>query len=184
MTTTVLPPGATWSMRDVRRVFAQLSAPEVPELAGRRDGAFAGRPGLRRLTAAIATASPLRGWCGKEIDRSGDVRNLVRRGGAIEKSVAAVAGRGVSLLDGRPAVIVDYSRTAKPPVSWVRGELRWLEPGHEILGVLIFPLGKRWIGPFPFRMARSGRLAGGSAGPVTRSADDRCSPARSRHLAV
>ena len=92
MTTTVLPPGATWSMRDVRRVFAQLSAPEVPELAGRRDGAFAGRPGLRRLTAAIATASPLRGWCGKEIDRSGDVRNLVRRGGAIEKSVAAVGG--------------------------------------------------------------------------------------------
>ena len=155
MTTTVLPPGASWSMRDVRRAFARLTAPEVPELTGRWEGVFVGHRGLRRLTAAIAAMSPLRGWCGKEIGESGEVRNLVRRGGAIEKSVAAVAGRGDSLLDGRPAVIVDYSRTAKPPLSWVRGELRWLEPGHEILGVLIFPLGKRRIGPFPFRMTRS-----------------------------
>jgi hypothetical protein len=93
-------------------------------------------------------------------DDSGEVRNLVRRGGAIEKSVGAVAAHGLSLLDGRPAVIVDYSRTAKPPVSWVRGELRWLKPGHEILGVLIFPLGKRRIGPFPFLMTRSEKADG------------------------
>lgn len=66
-----------------------------------------------------------------------------------------MAGRGLSLLDGQPAVIVDYSRTAKPPVSWLRGELRWLEPGHEILGLLIFRLGKRHIGPFPFHLTRS-----------------------------
>ena len=71
------------------------------------------------------------------------------------ESVAAVAGRGLSLLDGRPAVIVDYSRTARPPVSWVRGELRWLTPGREILGLLIFPLGKHRIGPFPFSLTRS-----------------------------
>lgn len=143
-------------MRDVRRVFAQLAAPaDVQELVGRWDGVFLGRPRLRRLTAAIATVSPLRGWCGKEIGQSGDVHNLARRGDAIEESVGATAGRGLSLLDGQPAVIVDYSRTAKPPVSWVRGELRWLEPGHDILGLLIFPLGKRYIGPFPFRLTRS-----------------------------
>lgn len=156
MTTTVLPPGASWSMRDVCRIFAQLPAPDLPELAGRWDGVFIGRPSLRRATTVIAATSPLRGWCGKEIGQSGDVRNLVRRGGVIKESVAAVAGGGVSLLDGRPAVIVDYSRTAQPPVSWVRGELRWLKPGHEILGLLVFPLGKRRIGPFPFRLTRSG----------------------------
>ena len=77
MTTTVLPPGASWSMRDVRRVFVQLSAPEVQELAGHWDGVFIGRPSLRRLTAVIAATSPLRGWCGKEIGQSGEVRNLV-----------------------------------------------------------------------------------------------------------
>lgn len=154
MAVTVLSPGASWSMHDVRRVFAQLSAPETHELAGRWDGVFVGRPSLRRLTAAIAAASPLRGWCGKEIGQSGEVYNLARRGGAITKSVGAVAGPGVSLLDGRPAVIVDYSGTAKPPVSWVRGEMRWLKPGREVLGVLIFPLGKHCIGPLPFQLAR------------------------------
>jgi len=112
-------------------------------------------PALRRLTAVIAATSPLRGWSGKRIGPSGEVCNLVRRRGAIEESVAAVAGRGLSLLDGRPAVIVDYSRTARPPVSWVRGELRWLTPGREILGLLIFPLGKYRIGPFPFSLTRS-----------------------------
>ncbi len=87
-----------------------MSAPGLPELAGRSDGVFVGRPSLRLLTAVIAATSPLRGWCGKEIGQSGDARNLVRRGGLIGKSVAAVAGRGLSLLDGRPAVIVDSSR--------------------------------------------------------------------------
>ena len=159
MTTTVLPPSTNWSMRDARRAFAQLSAPDLQELAGRWDGTFIGRPGLRRLTAAIAATGPLRGWCGKEISKSGDMHNLVRRGGATKKSVAATATRAPSLLDGQPAVIVDYSKTAKPPVSWVRGELRWLRPGQEILGLLIFPVGKRHIGPFPFRLTRSGQAA-------------------------
>lgn len=159
MTTTVSPPGTNWSMRDVRLAFTHLSAPDPQELAGRWDGAFAGRPRLRRLTAAIAATGPLRGWCGKEIDQTGNVHNLVRRGRAIEKSVGARAARGSSLLDGQPAVIVDYSRTAKPPVSWVRGELRWLRPGEEILGLLIFPLGRRHIGPFPFRLTRSAPAA-------------------------
>lgn len=85
------------------------------------------------------------------------MHNLVRRGSGSVESVGATAGRGVSMLDGQLAVIVDYSRTAKPPVNWVRGELRWLEPGQEVLGLLIFPLGQRRIGLFPFRMTRSRR---------------------------
>ena len=118
MTTTVLPPSTSWSMRDVRRVFMQLSAPDLQELAGHWDGAFIGRPRLRRLTTAIVAVTPLRGWCGKKIGQSGDVHNLVRRGRGVVESVGATAGRGVSLLDGQPAMIVDYSRTAKPPGSW------------------------------------------------------------------
>ncbi|HCU92243.1 MAG TPA: hypothetical protein DHU96_05695 [Actinobacteria bacterium] len=100
---------------------------------------------------------PLRGWCGKEIGQSGDVHNRVRRGSGVVESAGTTAGRGVSMLDGQPAVIVDYSRTVGPPVNWMRGELRWLEPGQEVLGLLIFPLGQRRIGPFPFRMTRSRR---------------------------
>jgi hypothetical protein len=73
--------------------FAQLPAPRVPELARRWDGVFASRPRLRRLTAAIAAVSPLRGWCGREIGPSGQVRNRVRRGG-----VGEPAGRSAGLL--------------------------------------------------------------------------------------
>lgn len=101
-------------MRGARQAFAQLPAPDLQQLAGRWDGTFIGRPGMRRLTAAIAAPGPLRGWCGKEISQPGEVHNLVRRRGVTQKSVRATAGRGSSLLDGRPAVIVDYSKTAKP----------------------------------------------------------------------
>lgn len=62
MTTTGFPPGASWSMREVRGVFAQLSAPDLAELTGCWDGVFADRPSLRPLTAMIAATSPLRGW--------------------------------------------------------------------------------------------------------------------------
>ena len=144
-------------MREVRQVLAQLPAGDREDLAGQWDGTFVGRRTLRWLTAAIAAASPLRGWCGKQIGPSGEVHNLVRRAGGVESSVSARAARGLSLIDGRPAVIVDYSGTAKAPVSWLHGEMRWARPGEELLGVLIFPLGKRHLGPFPFRLSRAGR---------------------------
>ena len=102
MATTVSPLSSSWSMRDARRVYARLPAPEVSELAGRWDGVFVGRPRLRRMTAALAAVSPLRGWCGKEIGQSGGVRNLVRRGGATEKSVGARAVCDFSLFDAGP----------------------------------------------------------------------------------
>jgi ketosteroid isomerase-like protein len=120
------------------------------------------------MTAALAAVSPLRGWCGEEVGQSGEVRNLVRRGGATEKSVGARAVCDFSLLDGGPPVIVDYSGTAKPPVRWLRGELRWLRPGQEVLGLPIFPLGKRRIGPFPFQLTRPGVPAARNTGSGVR----------------
>lgn len=150
----VLQSPATWSRRDVRRIFAGLPAPEPQDLVGRWEGAFVGRDSLRRTTHAIAATGPLRGWFRKEIDASGDVHNFVRRGSAVTESAGAKAVPGVSLLDGAPVVVVDYSQTASPPVSWTRGEVRWLSPGREILGVLLFPMGKLLLGPFPFTMTK------------------------------
>lgn len=141
-------------MRDTRRVFAHLSAPAVADLAGRWDGVLVGRPTLRWLSVVLTVVGRMRGWCGKRVDASGDVRNRVRRHGVVGESVRVTAAGGRSRLDGRPATIVDHS-TAKPPVSWVRGELRWLAPGTEVLGVLLFPIGRHRIGPFPFRLTRT-----------------------------
>ncbi len=142
-----------WSMREARRAFERAPVARFDDLVGRWDGEMAGRASLRRLTLAMNALTPLRGWCGKEFEGSGMVRNLVRRDGGVQQSVSAAAGDGVSLVDGRPAVVVDYSG-ARPPVRWVRGELRWLTPGSEVLGVLLFPVSGRFVGPLPFTMVR------------------------------
>ena len=145
----------SWSRRDVRRVFSGLTAAEPGDMVGRWDGTMVGSRSLRLLNRATAVFTPLRGWCGKQVEGTGLVHNRVRRGGSTRLATDCWVSRGESLLDGRPAVVADYSRTAKPPVKWLRGEMRWLVPGEQILGVLLFPIGRRAIGPFPFQMTRS-----------------------------
>ncbi len=149
-----LRPSGSWSRREVRRVFGQLSAPDPRELVGRWDAELVGRPALRRLAAAIFALSPMRGWCGKRMAESGDVRNLLRRGSTLRELPGATVARGPSMLDGRPAVVVEYSQMAHPLLRRAHGELRWLRPDVELLGVL-YPFGSRLIGPFPYVMTRS-----------------------------
>ena len=55
---------STLSMREARRVFSGLSAPQPGDLVGRWDGTMVGSPALRRLSRVIAACTPLRGWCG------------------------------------------------------------------------------------------------------------------------
>ncbi len=154
METPATRPSASWSRRDMRQAFGQLSAPDPRELAGRWDAELVGRPALRRLAAAVFALSPMRGWCGKGIAESGDVRNLVRRGSTLTEIAGATVARGPSMLDGRPAAVVEYSQMASPLLRRAHGELRWLRPDVELLGVL-YPFGSRLIGPFPYVMTRS-----------------------------
>jgi hypothetical protein len=145
----------TLTMRGARRAFSGLPAPLPADLVGRWDGTMVGSPGLRRLSRAVAAFSPLRGWCGKQVEDTGLVHNLVRRGNATRPATDCWVSSGGSLLDGRAALVADYSRTAAPPLKWLRGEMRWLAPGEQILGMLVLPVGRRLIGPFPFQMTRS-----------------------------
>ncbi len=145
----------TWSMSAARRAFSGLPAPLPGDLVGRWDGTMVGSPGLQRLSRAIAALGPLRGWCGKQVQDSGLVHNLVRRRHTTQLATDCWVSSGGSLLDGRAALVVDYSRTAAPPLKWVRGEMRWLVPGEQVLGILVLPIGRRVIGPFPFQMTRT-----------------------------
>ncbi len=147
-------PAASWSRREVRRVFAELSAPDPRELVGRWDGEFVGRPALRRLAGAVIALSPMRGWCGKQITESGDVRNLLHRGSIVTEIAGATIARGPSTLDGRPSAVVEYSHMESPLLRRAHGELRWLRADVELLGIL-FPFGSRLAGPLPFVMTRS-----------------------------
>ena len=146
---------STLTMRGARHAFSGLPSPLPGDLVGRWDGTMVGSPGLRRLNRVIAAVTPLRGWCGKQVEASGLVHNLVRRGDTTKPATDCWVSSGGSLLDGRAALVADYSRTAAPPVKWLRGEMRWLIPGEQVLGMLVFPIGRRVIGPFPFQMTRS-----------------------------
>ena len=162
MTVTAQQQMSAWSMRAARRAFSGLPAPQPGDLVGRWDGTMVGSPGLRRMSRVIAAFTPLRGWCGKQVEATGLVHNLVRRGDTTRQATDCWVSSSGSLLDGRAALVADYSRTARPPVKWLRGEMRWLVPDAQILGMLVFPIGRRVIGPFPFQLTRSpDRPAGG-----------------------
>ena len=143
-------------MCDAIRFFSELAVPAPAELVGRWDGKFIGRPGLVRMAQAMTV--PTYGWCGKEVTDSENLRNLVRRHGAVKASVAAKMSAGLSRFDGRPVVTVNYAETAPFPVTRGRGEMRWLSPDTEILGLLIIlTVGQHYIGPYPYRPRRSPR---------------------------
>ena len=143
--------------RTARDVFARLVSPDLEEMSGRWDGRMVGRWWLRWLQRATSLPTPLRGWCGKEIEPSGQVRNLVRRRGAIRPSVACAAAPGSSVVDGRRALIVDYAASGSPLVASLHGEIRWLDQGERVLGLVMVRPGGRTLATFPFEMTRSDR---------------------------
>lgn len=145
-----------WGLGETRSVFRRCAgAPQPAQMTGRWDGTIVGSTTLRMAFWPAAQLSPLRGWCGKVFDGATDVRNLVRRRDGVHESVRGEVMPGQSLLDGRPVLVVDYSATSHPPLAWTRGELRWLTPGREVLGVLLFRLGRRVVGPVPFLLTPS-----------------------------
>jgi hypothetical protein len=141
--------------RSARELFSTLQAPDVRDLSGRWDGHMVGRRWLRSLSTALALPTPLRGWCGKEITPSGHVTNRVRRRRETRPSVACTASLGMSVVDGCPVVVADYSKSGPPPVAWLRGEIRTLVPHEEVLGLLMLRLGHRVLVTMPFHMVRS-----------------------------
>ena len=144
-----------WSRTDARRQFTGLALPSEAAVGGQWAGAMVGRPKLVRTAQAMALVTPLRGWCGKRFPGDGTVVNRVLRRGLTVDAVVGAVGTGESALDGNPALIVTYRGTAAPPVRWLRGEVRWFEPGQSLLGMLFLPIrGRLVMGPFPFLLTR------------------------------
>jgi hypothetical protein len=78
-------------------------------------------------------------WRGKEFTaETGSLRNIISPFGL--RTIAASVDEGPSLLDGRPAIVLDYSPTSKV-ACWVRDEIRQIAPGHY-LGI-VFVRGRR-----------------------------------------
>lgn len=143
------------SRRDARAAFRGLGAAAPDELLGRWDGRLLGGATLVAVARTVALVTPFRAWCGKEYRTGGRVANLAVRHGRVAPVQDGLTWSGLSLLDGRPAAIMDYRETAAPPTRWMRGEVRWVEPGAVALGMLFLPVGAHIaLGPFPYLLTR------------------------------
>ncbi len=121
-----------------------LQATQLPTMQGSQlDELFAGAPagsipvGVGRGQALIASgtfaARPmvafvrLLAWQGKEFDSRGrTLRNLISPFGI--RAIKADVYVDASHLDGRPCIVLDYSKTSRV-AGWIRDEIREVAPG-------------------------------------------------------
>jgi hypothetical protein len=105
-------------------LFANAPAGEIPVGKGRGQalmatGTFAAR--------ALLTITRLLAWQGKVFDGpSHTLRNLISPFGF--KAITADVYVDASLLDGKPCIVLDYSKTSRV-AGWVRDEIREIAPG-------------------------------------------------------
>lgn len=105
-------------------LFAAAPAGDIPSGKGRGQalmgtGTIAARPLLATTRLLV--------WQGKVFDSaSHSLRNLITPFGV--KAITADIYVDASLLDGRPCVVLDYSKTSRV-AGWVRDEIREIGPG-------------------------------------------------------
>jgi hypothetical protein len=109
---------------DLDALFQNRPPGEIPQ--GTADGTIVWLPGtwiarpVSRVLGAIV-------WRGKVFSpSSGDLKN--RLGPTGIPAIRAEVGPGVSWLDDRPCVLLDYSRSSRV-AGWIRDEIREVSPG-------------------------------------------------------
>jgi hypothetical protein len=114
------------SMRgsELEALFARADAGTLPVGIGKGRALIAsGTVAARPLSALVRLVA----WRGKEFDAQGrSLRNLISPFGL--RAITADVYIGDSRLDGRPCIVLDYSKTSRV-AGWVRDEIREVEPG-------------------------------------------------------
>jgi hypothetical protein len=106
-------------------LFRSVSDPG-PVPAGEGEGTVLFAPG-QPISETAARLTHLVAWKGKVFDpEHGQLRNEIGPLGT--RAVRAAVDLGPSWLDGRPAIVLDYSRTSLL-AHWVRDEIRQVAPG-------------------------------------------------------
>jgi hypothetical protein len=108
---------------ELEKLFRRSPPGEIPD--GEADGTVLAAPGTR-LTDPAAKLLHLVAWKGKVFDREkGELRNEVGPFGF--KAVRALVYKDESWLDGKEAIILDYSKTSLV-AQWIRDEIREVAP--------------------------------------------------------
>jgi cholesterol oxidase len=151
------------SVSSLKRQWSQLPPMDLDgvlhELVGDLEASFV-RP-LTRIAPPGLGLLGLPRWHGKRFRRTrgGDISgvNLVRRDDGLGELLPMSLAPGVSLADGRPALVVSYAADAPVPWRWVRDELRAAPEGAGIVAMTFVDLpGLRRLGGTPFVLTARG----------------------------
>ncbi len=105
-------------------LYRASPAGEIPHGEGRGTVLFAPGTSISRGFAAYLRATS---WQGKVFDpASGELRNLITPFGI--KAIRAKVYEGPSWIDGKPCIVLDYSRTSLV-ARFIRDEIRLVAPG-------------------------------------------------------
>jgi hypothetical protein len=109
---------------ELEALFARADAGTIPVGIGNGQALMATGSVIARPLMALVR---LVAWRGKEFDAHGrSLRNLISPFAL--RAITADVYIGESRLDGRPCVVLDYSKTSRV-AGWVRDEIREVEPG-------------------------------------------------------
>jgi len=146
------------SITALRAAFRAAAAPDLQRLVGVHQAFFAGPLWLRSPSPLAIAVLGMPGWAGKRfpgpvVDGVLAGCNLRRSGGELAPSLPMTARVEAAALDGRAAIVAQYSDGAPRPWRSVRDEFRALGP--EVLLGLSYGLTPT-SGGLPFLLLRRG----------------------------
>lgn len=150
----------TTSLIGLRRSWIDLPPAALDTLVGDQEASFVAP--LKQIAPLGLGLIGLPRWYGKRFRARHDGAlsgvNLLRAGrgasNALQETMPMVVREGISLLDGRPAVVIEYAPGTRRPWPWVRDELRQL-PDGSLVGMTIVDLPVlRLLGGTPFLLHR------------------------------
>lgn len=146
----------------LRRTWSTLAPLKAADLVGDHEAEFVAP--LRAVAPFGLGLIGLPRWYGKRFVTAADGSttgvNLLHGGGggsgaaSLQETMPMSVRDGVSRIDGRPAVIIDYAPGTRAPWPWIRDELRSLEDGTIVGMTIVDVRGLSWIGGTPFLLRR------------------------------
>ena len=134
-------------------LFGTLSPPELGTLSGVYETAYTGPEWLRLSAGSSLALIGLGGWWGMHFTAEGG-NNIVLRQRKFRRLFPFHTTLADSTIDGKPAVIIQYTEACPFPWGHIFDDVRQIEPGR-LLGMRRFDVRGLQRMPLPYLLVRS-----------------------------
>lgn len=125
------------AIRNYRLVYEQLTPPSAESLLGTHRGMILGRKLHRFISRPSLFLTRLGGWWGKQFETTDQGINIVQRRGRWRTTLPMLLEERLSLLDGKPSLVIVYPPASPWPWPWLIDELRRVDDA-TCLGLTVF----------------------------------------------